>query len=143
MRLTVRVVLVACLAVTSFASVANATDHEVLMNGDYFGAMFFDPPFITVNPGDRVRWRNAMIVIHTATSGTDCTPNGQWTTGSLDPNAVSPYVTFNNLGTFEYFCRFHCEMGMVGSIEVQQVVKVQQTTWGSIKALYKGTTTRR
>ena len=143
MRIAAKVLLVMCLAVTSLSSVAMATDHEVLATGDYFGAMFFSPPVINIAPGDRVRWKNDMIVIHTSTSGNDCLPNGLWTTGSLDPGQTSPYVTFNSVGTFDYYCRFHCEMGMVGAIVVDQVVKTQQSTWGSIKALYRGTTIRR
>ena len=113
----------------------HATDHLVLMNGDY-AAMFFDPSSISIQPGDRVRWRNVTADFHTATSGTDCAPAGLWTTGTVNPAATSAFITFNTAGTYAYFCRFHCAMGMVGEVVVQQALPVTPSTWGRIKALY-------
>lgn len=136
MRNFAKVFLVASLTITG-ASAALATDHTVIMNGDYGGAMFFDPAIITIHSGDRIRWTNVMLEIHTATSGEDCTPNLNWTTGSVNPGASSAYITFTDLGQFPYFCRFHCFMGMVGEITVVQApVRAENTTWGRIKALY-------
>jgi plastocyanin len=136
MRNSAKVFLVASLA-TSIASAALATDHTVLMTGDYGGAMFFDPSVISIQAGDRVRWTNNVAVTHTATSGTDCVPDGLWTTGSIGPGGTSGYVTFNTLGSFNYYCRFHCEVGMTGVITVTQPpVRTESTTWGRIKSLY-------
>jgi len=138
MRLATKVLVFASLAsVFAVATPLLATDHTVLMNGDYGGAMFFDPPSLTVHPGDRVRWMNAMIVVHTSTSGVDCAPDGGWTTGQLDPGETSAYFTFNTVGSFPYYCRFHCEIGMTGDIAVTQPpVRVQTSTWGRVKALF-------
>ena len=137
MRFIAKVFLVVCIVSTILPLQVFATDYTVLMNGDYFGAMFFDPQFLTINQGDRVRWQNVVAIQHTATSGEDCTPNGSWTTGIMNPGATSAYVTFNTVGMIDYFCRFHCEMGMTGGITVKTPsVAVKPTTWGSIKALY-------
>ena len=138
MRRIARVLLVVPLFGVLVSSVASATDYTVLMNGDYFGNMFFDPPSITVNTGDRIRWSNVTTLIHTATRGSDCLPDGGFNTGSVNPGATTAYFTFSAVGTSTYYCRFHCEMGMVGEITVQQVpVKTQSATWSRIKALYR------
>ena len=137
MRTIARVFLVVPLFGVLVSSVASATDYTVKMNGDYFGNMFFEPLAIAVNVGDRVRWQNVTTVVHTATRGSDCLPDGGFNTGNINPGAFSAYVTFNAVGTATYYCRFHCEMGMVGEINVQQVpVRTQTTTWSRIKALY-------
>ena len=136
MRSTATALLVAGFVAMSVTP-APAADHTIVMTGDYAGAMFFDPPSLTVRPGDRVRWFNEMIVIHTATSGTECTPDGQWTSGQIAPGGTSPFLVFNTEGSFPYYCRFHCEIGMVGHLEVSQVVRTQPSTWGKIKALYR------
>ena len=133
--------LVLSVASASFVSTARATDYTVLMTGDYGGAMFFDPGFITIQQGDRIRWQNVVAIQHTATSGDECIADGTFTTGIMNPGATSAYITFNTVGTISYFCRFHCEMGMTGGITVKAPpVSIQPKTWGAIKALYKATT---
>ncbi len=137
MRSIAKLLLVVCIASASLGSTAHATDYTVLMNGDYFGAMFFDPQYLTINQGDRVRWQNVVAIQHTATSGEDCTPSGGWTTGIINPGGTSGYITFNSAGMIDYFCRFHCEMGMTGGITVKAPpLPAKPSTWGSIKALY-------
>jgi len=141
MRRIAKVFLFGALTSMSFLSAAFAADHTVLMNGDYGGAMFFDPPTITVHAGDRIQWTNIIAVQHTSTSGTECAPDGVWTTGIMNPGATSAFITFNTVGTFPYYCRFHCAMGMTGEVVVIPVpVPVKSTTWGSIKALYAAIT---
>jgi plastocyanin len=137
-----KVFLVVSLLSSVAAAEALAADHTVLASGDY-AAMFFDPPSITITVGDRVRWQNVVAVQHTSTSGTECAPDGVWTTGILNPGQASAYVTFNTVGTFDYYCRFHCEMGMTGEVIVKAApVPVQQKTWGKLKALFAALTTR-
>lgn len=137
MRFIAKVFLVGAIASTSLLSTAFATDHTVFMNGDYYGNMFFEPASITIYAGDRVRWKNVVAAQHTSTSGTDCTPDGTWTTGILNQAGASAFVTFSTVGTFPYFCHFHCTMGMVGEVIVTpRPLPVRATTWGSVKALY-------
>jgi len=136
MRLATKWFLLASLAsAAAVVAPAHATDHTVLMSGDY-AAMFFDPAILSIHPGDRVRWQNVTADFHTSTSGTDCAPNALWTTGTVNPGASSAYVTFNTNGTFPYYCRFHCVMNMVGELIVENAVAVTPSTWGRIKALY-------
>ncbi len=142
MRFIAKVFLVVCIAIVALPLSVFATDHNVLMNGDYFGAMFFDPPILDITQGDRVRWVNVVAVQHTATSGVDCTQSGAWTTGIINPGGTSAYITFSSTGSFDYFCRFHCEMGMTGIINVKApTLPAKPATWGKIKALYRATST--
>ena len=137
MRMIAKVFLVVPLLGVLISSGAFAADHTVKMNGDYLGNMFFEPYSITINAGDRVRWTNVTAIIHTATSGTDCAPDGVFSTGNVNAGATTAYITFNTVAAWTYYCRFHCEMGMVGEINVQQPpVTTQATTWGRVKALY-------
>jgi plastocyanin len=137
MRIFAKVFLVSSLAILAAAPAALATDHTVIMNGDYGGAMFFDPTSITVYVGDRVRWTNVILEIHTSTSGEECAPNGLWTTGSVNSGQTSAYITFNTAGTFPYYCRFHCGMGMIGDVVVKSApVRTDNTSWGRVKALF-------
>ena len=137
MRFFAKVFLVVGLGASVFSSIAFATDYTVNMT-----SMYFEPASLTIAPGDRVRWQNTFNTQHTATSGTDCTPDGTWNTGVLNPFVTSTYFTFNTAGTFPYYCRFHCEMGMTGEIIVNAPVRVVPKTWGSIKALYAALTVR-
>jgi len=140
MRRIAKVFLVVSFFSSVLAAQAMATDYTVKMSGDY-AAMFFDPASITVTVGDRIRWENVVAVQHTATSGTECLPDGVFTTGIVNPGGTTAYITFNTVGTIPYYCRFHCEMGMTAEVVVKPVpVPVRPTTWGSIKAMYRALT---
>jgi plastocyanin len=134
MPLARRIAVFASLAsVFAVATPLLAADYTVTM-----GPASFSPASLTIDAGDRVRWRNLSPVQHTATSGTNCEPDGLWDTGFMNPNAISAYYTFNTPGTYPYFCMIHCLLGMTGEIIVKQPpVPVQNKTWGAIKALYK------
>ncbi|MCX6929803.1 MAG: plastocyanin/azurin family copper-binding protein, partial [Verrucomicrobia bacterium] len=79
----------------------------------------FTPKVLTVNVGDTVRWTQGDPVPHTTTSGTGCTPNGLWDSGSLTNIGQQFSHTFTQGGTYPYFCRPHCLGGMVGAVIVQ------------------------
>lgn len=137
MRNIAKVSLVIALLGLLASSGALAADYTINMDGDYFGNMYFVPASIAIHQGDRIRWTNITAVIHTATGGVDCLPDGSFSVGNVNPGATTAYVTFNTVASLSYYCRFHCEMGMVGEIEVTQVpIKTQPTTWGRVKALY-------
>jgi plastocyanin len=125
MRFIAKLFLVAGLLSLIALSAASAADHIVLMNYDT-GTMaaFFDPAFITIDPGDRIQWQNVSIVQHTSTSGLDCLPDGTWSSGIINPGASSAFITFNTPGTFDYYCRFHCLMGMTGEVVVNDLTGV-------------------
>lgn len=62
----------------------------------------FNPPTITINPGDTVTWTNEDSVAHTAT-GDD------FDTGHLEKGQSGSY-TFQSAGTFDYICTIHPSM---------------------------------
>jgi plastocyanin len=77
---------------------AFAATHEVKIEG-----MQFTPATLTVKKGDKVVWRNADLVPHTATA-----------TGSFDSKTVAPgkswtYVA-GKAGSFGYVCSLHPTM---------------------------------
>lgn len=85
------------------------------------GFSFF-PQTVTINVGDTVRWINNDFgyfeVLHTTTSGTNCTPDGKWDSGLL-PGAQSYSVTFDTPGSYPYYCASHCTLyRMVGTVAV-------------------------
>jgi plastocyanin len=129
MRLSHRIVLAALALGVFVASPVLATTHFVSINGTSFS-----PANLIIKTGDTVMWLNNDIQPHTATSGNPCTPNGMFN-GILDPGGDFSF-TYGAIGTFPYYCTFHCLQGMRGSIVVTQPVPVQATTWGGIKAIY-------
>jgi len=79
---------------------------------------FFDPGVVNINIGDTVIWENKGAVPHTTTSGNNCTSDGKWDSGLLQPVQEFQRV-FDEAGTFPFFCSLHCaEHGMVGTIIV-------------------------
>lgn len=78
----------------------------------------FSPQDLTISEGDTVTWINYGNMVHTSTSGTNCDDDGRWDSGELVPEASFSYV-FTTAGTFDYFCIPHCEMGMTGTIAVE------------------------
>ena len=76
----------------------------------------FKPPTITVKVGTTMLWVNNEQPRHTATSDTDI-----FNSGNMDRGATFEF-TFNDVGVFPYFCRFHGDKGgvdMAGTITVQ------------------------
>jgi len=76
----------------------------------------FNPEVVTLNPGDQVRW--TINGSHTITSGTG---PADPLVGDLFDETVSNTVftrTFNDLGSFDYFCRIHFSMGMTATVNV-------------------------
>jgi plastocyanin len=64
----------------------------------------FDPVELTVSQGTSVMWINLDAAPHTATD-----KSKNWDTGELRKND-SQSITFEEEGTFEYYCRFHPNM---------------------------------
>jgi plastocyanin len=66
------------------------------------GSFQFNPSPITISAGTTVVWTNRDTVPHTATSDT----KGLFDTGRLQ-YGKSGKVTFNDAGTFTYYCAVH------------------------------------
>ena len=62
----------------------------------------FQPSSLTINRGDTVRWINKGSSLHSATSGTNGIPNGNFDSGILNPG-VSFEQTFTVPGSVVYF----------------------------------------
>ena len=94
--------LVAALWLPAWAA---AADHVVTIEG-----MQFHPATVTVHPGDRVTWRNADLVPHTATAA------GRFDSGSIGAGKRWTW-TAGRAGTYDYVCTFH--PGMKAGIVVR------------------------
>ncbi len=67
------------------------------------------PATLEVTKGTQVTWTNKDREAHTITSGTNRAKDGKIDSGSVAPNETFAF-TFNEVGTFEYFCQFHPSM---------------------------------
>lgn len=76
----------------------------------------FNPDTVTIKQGTTVTWVNKDSVIHTTTSGTRNNESGLFDSGNIRSGESFSY-TFNEKGTFEYFCVPH--FGMDGTVEVE------------------------
>lgn len=101
-----------CCVMVLFSEILEAATVEVNVSD-----FVFTPKTVTVKIGDTVRW-NWANGSHSTTSGTSGTPNGQWDSGVHTP-VFSFEQTFNQAGTFPYFCTLHWQQGMTGSVVVQ------------------------
>lgn len=77
----------------------------------------FTPKTVTVQIGDTVHWK-WINGSHSTTSGVSGTPNGQWDSGVQSAN-FSFERTFDQAGSFPYFCTLHWPMGMDGTVIVK------------------------
>jgi plastocyanin len=89
----------------------------------------YSPAEIKVAPGTTVTWTNDDDVLHTVTSGhqaeqgvpgvsegKDARPDGTFE-GQLDGESTTFEFTFDESGTFAYYCDVH--VGMVGEVVVE------------------------
>jgi plastocyanin len=74
------------------------------------------PPSVTINTGDTVSWDNVDTAAHTVTSGTPAGgPDGTFDSSLLMGGATFE-VTFDESGSYDYFCMVH--PWMVGDVQV-------------------------
>jgi plastocyanin len=108
--------------VTREVTVANATVTVLVASA----GLSFSPDPVNIHVGDTVHWSWAGSV-HTVTSGSTCVADNKFCSPSNTNCATAPSSnagatydhTFAASGTFPYFCRVHCGLGMVGSVIVQ------------------------
>ena len=75
---------------------------------------FFAPANITVEPGTTVTWVQSGDNPHTTTSY-----DGLWDSGIIEGGSGGTFsFTFEEPGTYDYFCIPHEDLGMVGSVTV-------------------------
>ena len=78
------------------------------------GFLFVDGD-LEVDAGTTIRWTNQDRILHTVTSGTDEAPTGRFDL-QLDGAGSTAQFTFDEPGTYEYFCSRHPHM--TGTITV-------------------------
>src|SRR5690348_12010708 len=105
--------LLTLLLLSTVFHVKSQTTHSVSMTS----SNTFDPASLTINKGDIVVWTNNSSTPHTSTSGSGCTTDGLWDSGSIASGGTFSH-TFSTGGSFPYHCTFHCSMGMVGTITI-------------------------
>lgn len=64
------------------------------------------PSLIVIEKGKQVTWVNEDSAFHSITSGFYDTPTDLFDSGHLDP-FESYTVTFDEIGTYDYFCTLH------------------------------------
>ncbi|MFO7918742.1 MAG: plastocyanin/azurin family copper-binding protein [Anaerolineae bacterium] len=90
---------------------AEGEDVEVVMRNTAF-----EPEEITVAPGTTVTWTNEDSFAHTVTAGTRGDPTGMFDEDVSGGDTFS--FTFEEPGTYDYFCRPHS--GMDGVVIVEE-----------------------
>lgn len=109
----------------------SSTDRTVEMTDD-FG---FEPKTATIETGETVTWTNESDVAHTVTAYGDRIPDGAayFASGGFESERAArnhlneglvasgeTYEhTFEQPGTYEYFCIPHESSGMVGTVQVE------------------------
>lgn len=96
----------AFLLATAAQAAGPGTRHTVVMEGTRF-----DPPELTVRPGDTVVWVNRDLFPHTVTA-----QSGVFDSGSIAPDKSWKYRV-RKVGVLPYFCAFH--PSMKGTLRVE------------------------
>ena len=65
---------------------------------------------LTVKAGTSIVWKNLDGAPHNATSGGPPAGDGEWDTADLGKDESAKPITFNETGTFDYFCTIHAYM---------------------------------
>jgi plastocyanin len=110
-RILAKLVALSLLGTLVFAPSAWAQGQEVtvMMEDNYF-----DPAQVTVEPGTTVTWVQNGNNSHTTTSY-----DGLWDSGLLPGGSGQTFsYTFDEAGTYDYFCIPHEDLGMVGTVTV-------------------------
>jgi plastocyanin len=110
MRRLLKLATLSLVALLAFAPSAWAQEDVTVRMGDNF----FDPANITVEPGTTVTWVQSGNNPHTTTSY-----DGLWDSGMIEGGSEGTFsFTFDEPGTYDYFCIPHEDLGMVGSVTV-------------------------
>jgi plastocyanin len=110
-RMLARLAALSLLGLLVFAPSAWAQGQEVTVRME---DNFFDQANITVEPGTTVTWVQSGDNSHTTTSY-----DGLWDSGMIEGGTDGTFsFTFEEPGTYDYFCIPHEALGMVGTVTV-------------------------
>jgi len=111
MRRLLQLATLSLVALLVFAPSAWAQGQEVTVRME---DNFFKPANITVEPGTTVTWVQSGNNPHTTTSY-----DGLWDSGMIQGGSGGTFsFTFEEPGTYDYFCIPHESLGMIGSVTV-------------------------
>ncbi len=111
MRRLLQLATLSLVALLVFTPAAWAQGREVTVRME---DNFFDQANITVEPGTTVTWVQSGDNAHTTTSY-----DGLWDSGMIEGGTDGTFsFTFEEPGTYDYFCIPHESMGMIGSVTV-------------------------
>jgi plastocyanin len=111
MRRLPQLATLSLVALLVFAPSAWAQGQEVTVRME---DNFFDQANITVEPGTTVTWVQSGDNSHTTTSY-----DGLWDSGMIEGGTDGTFsFTFEEPGTYDYFCIPHEALGMVGTVTV-------------------------
>ena len=110
-RMLARLAALSLLGLLVFAPSAWAQGQEVTVRME---DNFFDQANLTVEPGTTVTWVQSGDNPHTTTSY-----DGLWDSGMIEGGTDGTFsFTFEEPGTYDYFCIPHEDLGMVGTVTV-------------------------
>jgi len=110
--------LIVGLVVSTFYVEENSEESEQIIKGDVIMPTkvsrpgceetnrCYVPSSITINPGKQVTWVNEDSAFHSVTSGFYDAPTNLFDSGYLDPFESFTF-TFEESGTYDYFCTLH------------------------------------
>ncbi|MFQ5782144.1 MAG: plastocyanin/azurin family copper-binding protein [Nitrosopumilus sp.] len=120
--ISIGVILVSVLVITGLSlsnnSVEVIEEQDVIVKGDVImptkvsrpGCEEIDrcyvPSQIVIEKGQKVTWINEDSAFHSVTSGSYDAPTDLFDSGHLDPSE-SYTLTFDEEGTYDYFCTLH------------------------------------
>src|SRR5215207_5736857 len=113
------VVVVALVALFALVPLAGAAPRAAETKNVTIKDSAFEPKQITINVGDTVTWTNEGPSPHTASAD----EADSFDSGNLDKGATYS-ETFDEAGTFAYYCKYHGSKGgtgMAGSVVVNAV----------------------
>ena len=112
------VIAIAGLSLSSDSVEENTNEQEVITKGDVImptkvsrpGCEETDrcyiPSSIVIEKGEQVTWVNEDSAFHSVTSGFYDAPTDLFDSGYMDP-FESYTITFDDVGTYDYFCTLH------------------------------------
>lgn len=143
---------------TSTPKQGGGTKFGAVIAGETLGGdvMQFFPPSLTVKQGDSIEWTSGVHAPHTISFGQPNVPippdptelaairpgasyegAGFWHSGALGidwPGGLKWEMTFSKAGTYEYYCLYHADQGMVGTVVVQAAQATTPTATASPSA---------
>ena len=106
------------LSFSNYSVEENVDETDLIINGDVImptkvsrpgceeNDRCYIPSLIVIEKGKQVTWVNEDSAFHTITSGYYDTPTDLFDSGHLDP-FESYTLTFDEAGTYDYFCTLH------------------------------------